>query len=413
MQSDAELLADCLMTDLNSPLIDASRQDINSEESGYRAIHIKGCYPMSFGNVGCEIQVRTMLQDAWAVASRYDLYRREDAPEILREMARVEAMHLRAAETALECIRAQVRAAEPVRAIAGGQDEQTDTSIEPAQDAAEREDDSFVIRSSVSPERIEMFREGYLEDREKTETLRALFNRAGAFELSDKLPSQPLGFNMFLHKGPFVQGSRWVPYFTRDFAIAAERGLLRRFGEQLAKLELEPIFSAKWSDARPTVGALSEAGKHRHAHFEPSLIVLGGPFPERWLVDMVRWATPRWQLPPELQSLTWVEGAVGDIPILCIRDASGPPTISVLDLRELANLKRSRNAIESFSIREFNDEEAVAFVQAHPRVFDTVASTFEDKVRMIRLRVLLNLFENYRLDIKDPTFGLRTLIEEG
>ncbi len=84
-----------------------------TDDSGYRATHIKGRIKCGSTRVGCEIQIRTALADAWAVVSRADLYRREDLREILPKLAQIEARALSAADDALELIRQEANRPRP------------------------------------------------------------------------------------------------------------------------------------------------------------------------------------------------------------------------------------------------------------------------------------------------------------
>ena len=45
---------------------------------GYRAIHLNGWFKGAESLVGCEVQIRTELQDMWAAISYLDLYKRDD-----------------------------------------------------------------------------------------------------------------------------------------------------------------------------------------------------------------------------------------------------------------------------------------------------------------------------------------------
>lgn len=70
-----------------------SKVDDSLRETGYRAIHIDLKVDTThFPGVGCEVQVRTLLQDAWAIWSHpiYEKYRRNVAriPREKRELMR-------------------------------------------------------------------------------------------------------------------------------------------------------------------------------------------------------------------------------------------------------------------------------------------------------------------------------------
>ena len=81
------------------------------QPTGYRAIHITCPVKVGFGNnqmtLGCEIQIRTRLQDAWGHLSRAELYRR-NAPPSLAEKAVELAEALARADAVAEKIREQV-----------------------------------------------------------------------------------------------------------------------------------------------------------------------------------------------------------------------------------------------------------------------------------------------------------------
>jgi hypothetical protein len=67
----------------------------NPQSTGYRAIHLLIRLPFSVGTesriIGCEIQVRSLLQNSWAELSRADIYTKEEtiAPTLLRLMERL------------------------------------------------------------------------------------------------------------------------------------------------------------------------------------------------------------------------------------------------------------------------------------------------------------------------------------
>ncbi len=78
---------------------------------GYRAIHLMFRYPIKMGSIeadfGCEIQVRSMLQDAWAQLSRVDLYTNDVAAPITRQMQTL-ANQLAQADRTAEKIRNRI-----------------------------------------------------------------------------------------------------------------------------------------------------------------------------------------------------------------------------------------------------------------------------------------------------------------
>ena len=87
---------------LGSPRFLAAESDVQDyiaspQPSGYRAIHINAKYEvMGLDKVAvpCEIQVRTLTQEAWAQLSHYDLYKQGEslAPHIAKSALRLSAL---------------------------------------------------------------------------------------------------------------------------------------------------------------------------------------------------------------------------------------------------------------------------------------------------------------------------------
>jgi ppGpp synthetase/RelA/SpoT-type nucleotidyltranferase len=63
------------------------------QRGGYRAIHLWFPYDVQAGpakmTLHCEVQIHSLLQDAWAKLSRVDLYRGDPPPALARAMERL------------------------------------------------------------------------------------------------------------------------------------------------------------------------------------------------------------------------------------------------------------------------------------------------------------------------------------
>ncbi len=79
--------------------------DLFDHRLGYRAIHVKGRLDDGGRQIGCEVQVRTGCQDAFAIWSRSHLYRSESLPDVLVRLGKAQADHLAAIDDAFETIR--------------------------------------------------------------------------------------------------------------------------------------------------------------------------------------------------------------------------------------------------------------------------------------------------------------------
>jgi ppGpp synthetase/RelA/SpoT-type nucleotidyltranferase len=110
---DVSRAADLFQKALEQTGLKAKRHDYidKPQESGYRAIHITTDVKVSFGNdemtLGCEIQIRTRLQDAWGHLSREELYRKS-IPDSLVGRVKELAETLARADAVAEEIRRQV-----------------------------------------------------------------------------------------------------------------------------------------------------------------------------------------------------------------------------------------------------------------------------------------------------------------
>lgn len=78
---DVARTADLLTNTLRTGGFTVSRQDYvtNPKRNGYRAVHLDLRFRVQLGqnaiDVGCEVQVRTLLQDSWAKLTHADLYK--------------------------------------------------------------------------------------------------------------------------------------------------------------------------------------------------------------------------------------------------------------------------------------------------------------------------------------------------
>jgi putative GTP pyrophosphokinase len=96
--------ADLLQAGLESDRLEVKRSDYvaNPKPDGYRAIHLTFYLPVRIGNdeaaLGCEIQIRSLLQNSWAALSRADVYGSEPSgwPGVARDMASLARMLARA-----------------------------------------------------------------------------------------------------------------------------------------------------------------------------------------------------------------------------------------------------------------------------------------------------------------------------
>ncbi|MCY3876730.1 MAG: hypothetical protein OXF88_20865 [Rhodobacteraceae bacterium] len=112
---DAQRFAELLKEKLPSIWSEVDVQDYTKEpnEGGYRALHVN--FRLDVGDgvfrrdlVPCEVQIRSLLQDAWAELSHDDIYKQPDLPEDLRARAKDLSEVLAAADRIASDIRSRV-----------------------------------------------------------------------------------------------------------------------------------------------------------------------------------------------------------------------------------------------------------------------------------------------------------------
>jgi ppGpp synthetase/RelA/SpoT-type nucleotidyltranferase len=419
--SDIRTLVDHIRQDQKCPLQDLHVENID-DDSGYRAVHLKGRVRSGSMQLGCEIQIRTAIAHAWAVVSRGGLYRR-DLAEILPKMAKTQARVLAAADDALELVREEARKAAATQPEATDRrDESPAPQVltpepvrlevrvpEPSVVQAPPEAEVFVQENPISRRLVDAFYESFLEDRRKAAATELLFRRAAAFTRSDDWNDGcAAGLNALIYKGPFVEGSNWLPYRTWQFAVAIERHLLNRF-ERLLVQNAHPSDGVElsWPAILKKVGELRLELRDRG--YTPSAIVIAGQLEVDLMVDLPRHAIPRWELSEELQA-PWIEGMYQDSPIFNIREAPPPQTLYVADLQAFAKLtkyrpdaKYSADEIDEGRAREIlkRDPDAVSISEGRP-------ATLEERLRLLQLMVWLRLYESCGIELIDSGATLQT-----
>lgn len=110
---DVERAADLIEESLKEIGSEVKRKDFIAKPvfTGYRAIHLLTRIPITVGpislSVGCEVQIRTLLQDAWAKLSRGDLYRSGIPKQLLRQFAAM-SQSLADADALAEQVRVEI-----------------------------------------------------------------------------------------------------------------------------------------------------------------------------------------------------------------------------------------------------------------------------------------------------------------
>ncbi len=396
-------------------------QHIEVEEverpSGYRALHINGWIGDS-PRVGCEIQVRTALQDAWAVISRADMYRSEpetDPP--WSTLARVQANVVQAVDEVLQTIRdfseRSRREDEPTQPVIEEPPPEVTRSApldsERIEDivAGLAPDERLVLQTPVSKERIEELRTGVIRLRE-SEGLRQLFKATGAYkrELAYEARDR-FGLRSFVWKGPFVAGSNWVSFFPEDFHRSLENFLERLFAQRLLKDAGDLALASIAADVPSFIGRAVQ--DINGARGEPNLVVLLGR-PGLEMYRLFDWRPAGTGLPNPLSHLTH-ERLVGNLPVYRA-DVASDPAIFVMDLGRAYRYVQSNANHESdddlyFNVEELTEGRAAEIVNARPDILppaEGVPLSREESVVRLQLQVLLDITEAGRIEGGDPRY---------
>jgi putative GTP pyrophosphokinase len=122
---DVQRAADLIEQSLKEMGSEVTRKDFIAKpvSAGYRAIHLLTRIPIRVGAmslaIGCEVQIRTLLQDAWAKLSRADLYRSK-IPERLRKQFEAMSKSLAEADAVAEQVRVEITRPVPGKKPAAG-----------------------------------------------------------------------------------------------------------------------------------------------------------------------------------------------------------------------------------------------------------------------------------------------------
>lgn len=129
----AELLREALQSIADEP-IEIQNYIRSPQPSGYRAIHFN--FRLDVGEFlnpklfGCEIQIRTVLQDGWGDLTHEDVYKHgEDLPQDLKERAKDLAELLTTADGIAQSIRNRVGALRPAPKAKPGLDSVTEDGL--------------------------------------------------------------------------------------------------------------------------------------------------------------------------------------------------------------------------------------------------------------------------------------------
>jgi hypothetical protein len=301
-------------------------------------------------------------------------------------------------------------------------DELLEDILASEQERQEREElaqESLVLGAPVSPARRDAFLSSFQRDRLRLATVENLFRRQNAFTQDPTWNDAfAFGFNVLLRKAPFVEGSSWLPYGTYEFASAVQRRLIWRLEERLRAdagddlgetAEADELVPLGWPEILGAARAMAD--ELETSGYVPSLVVIAGEIGSDMLVQLMDHATPPWSMPEETRG-AWIIGAMDSLPILHVPDPA-PPAVYVTDLGRLAHLTQ-HGLVPQYEIREFDEATAAEMVDAGRTPVDIPAGrqdTRDERIRQLRLRVGLRLYESFSIRPQDENAVLARQLE--
>jgi hypothetical protein len=275
-------------------------------------------------------------------------------------------------------------------------------------------DDDFIRRAPVSERRKEQFLWEYQAERRRVRTLEGLFERAGSLRLEALPPptsALSVGVNAIVFKASFVEGANWLLPAAQPFAVAREEALLRHFDDQLRQATSDYRGATVHRNRTTISDALSAlASELQRRDYAADVFVITGPLGQELYDDLtgvdLAPTTPSPGTQMSLRNDYRLINTHDGIPILDIAE-SPTPSLYAVDLARFATLTRyseDSDLTPEFAVRAFTDTTARDVLKRQPRlILDPPAeSGMEDeRVRQLQLRVGLELWETYRLDVHD------------
>lgn len=406
--SDVESFASEVLNDSACPLSDVTREDI-SYPSGYRALHLNG----RLDRFGIEVQIRTAVQDAWAVTSRADVYRSDSDEPLIKALARAQGKILEGVDEVLQEIRdlsekSRIEDAD-IQEVTGA--DEPPTPIVPqeglSQDlftAAKAElsnEDRFVLEGKISADRIMELREE-IENARESSFLYALLDAVGRYERVHEYRSDSrFGNSIITWKGPFVEGSNWGRFHGNDFARGLEGFLEKQLANELSKNTDRSVTLESW---KAVEAFIAESIQYiRRSGGTPDLVVFAGSIHDDCRLEIFQ--NSIWIPNPKIRGRaisdsSKLDNEVAGLPSFWIYE-DVEPAIHVLDLEAVhyarTNPSPDNDEALSLKVREFEWEDAVDLLQRNPNVVDSLENgrelTREEAVVRLQLRVRLNLVE--------------------
>jgi hypothetical protein len=276
-------------------------------------------------------------------------------------------------------------------------------------------DQEFIIQQPVSERRERNLRENYLRERQLTRTTEMIFDRVGALETEHLPPPdgvRDFGFKSIVFKHSFIDGISSLIVSARDWAVRQEDFLLRHLEEKLRGAVSGRLGTDVDRDPSSILDAFGgPAADLRGQGYSPSAFLVTGSLGQPLYEALQHntqdpWAWYPWP-GPNLRATHRFVGAHAGIPIVAI-EPSPEPRLYTVDLARFATLTRYGEGADfepEFTVKPFTDDEARDVLARQPNlILDPPPGSGQDeeRIRQLQLRVGLELWETYKLEVKDP-----------
>lgn len=407
---EAEVLGDS-----SSPLDKVSSEHI-ANESGYAATHING----TIDGIGCEIQVRTAVQDAWAVTSRSDVYRQSTDPLVSR-LAAAQARVLQGVDDVLQAVREISQRATPdigqpevqpslpsaIPSVDAGTlhlavDPESLTRAYSSIDADAR----FVIGAPISSTRVTTLKSGV---ESHFEVVKRMFQAGDAYRREYRYDSElRFGFRQIAFKGPFVEDSIWAEFRSREYSLPLERHLIEKFVSLLFDSEPQYVIDDAAGNAASTLEALGRAVlEMKNAGVPPDVVIISGLVDLDLLFDLdraVEWGHPSYVRDVAVQDGDWIDGSILGLPYLKVIGSKTPPAVHLVRLSDFEYTQLNPGAESDddllFAVSDLDEMAALTLLETRPDLVEALAPDVRDGDGAYRrARAVVELRQRVQLDV--------------
>jgi len=253
-----------------------------------------------------------------------------------------------------------------------------------------------IIDSPISEKRVQRFKEDYLKGRRDIGATEKVFSYCGAFEQqNERNDSASFGFNKFVHKGPFVDGSNWADLRGWEFAVAEERRLLNDLHNLLAESALQTGQTLSDNITRESDEILSTSTRMSNLlidrGFHGNLIVVAAHLEVETIISLKKaLTTPSWELEDDLRT-NWILGKHTSCPVLYLNDQD-LNSLYVVDVPRFATLVQYSPLVD-LKVLPIDEETAKRILEDKPDL--------KIDMRTLRSMVYLTLYQSYQIQIND------------